>query len=541
MYRKRTVRPVPGSRQTRLVWHVRGKKGSLKELPNMPLEIVFEIFSHLGPGDLINLIRTSKDLRRLLLRRSSEFIWKAAHGNVGLPECPPGLSEPALANLVYSPHCHICFKNNIRSITWEFWIRCCHDCKERLPSYSRSIPREIIPPEYSYWSILPHITLPSGVVVIYPPHLRCFIMMWNAAGGDAEKQQQVLKQQMIFTKKNMYELQMPFIWWQNNEAERRAEELVEIRYPRFDAVACKLRELGYANELSYATCSERIRKHPLVRGSSKLTERAWAKMSGTLIAVMEEERAAVLKHERTIRIQNRYGLLTAKLAEYGVHDKTSGTCHPRPADLALMPEFQRCIDSSDATTTDDAVLALFQQLPIFSERWLSHIKSDLACMISTSVEVLGSADVCALAVAWLECSFCSQRLRFEEAITSPCIRGCIDGKRCDVCFCREQKTWYERIIEGRYDTGGSPWCIHRLYSPPLIDKAIRVIRAFGQNPSLTTAQDMDFLGGRVGCVCTRCYAVMQPTVFKTWREAIIEPACERPEWVLISAGKRTDS
>lgn len=61
-----------------------------------------------NPYDVLKLARTTKDFRSLLLNRSSSSIWKAAFSNFpGLPDCPPGMSEPAWANLVFSPRCSV--------------------------------------------------------------------------------------------------------------------------------------------------------------------------------------------------------------------------------------------------------------------------------------------------------------------------------------------------------------------------------------------------------------------------------------------------
>ncbi|KAF5330284.1 hypothetical protein D9619_006079 [Psilocybe cf. subviscida] len=88
----------------------RGNRGLLKDVVDMPLDIVYEIFGKLFPADLLTLSQTSKDLRNILGSRSSAFIWKEARGNVpGLPDCPPDLSEPQYANLCFRKHCMVGF------------------------------------------------------------------------------------------------------------------------------------------------------------------------------------------------------------------------------------------------------------------------------------------------------------------------------------------------------------------------------------------------------------------------------------------------
>ena len=111
--------------------YTRGKRGLLDDLPNQPLDIVYEvcftrfihfrafdlptlqILSRCSPLDLLRLARTTKAFRTLLMSRSSIAIWKSARELssdpqvIGMPDPPPYLSEPALANLAFDPHCHV--------------------------------------------------------------------------------------------------------------------------------------------------------------------------------------------------------------------------------------------------------------------------------------------------------------------------------------------------------------------------------------------------------------------------------------------------
>ncbi|KAI0721707.1 hypothetical protein C8T65DRAFT_800234 [Cerioporus squamosus] len=87
---------------------IRGKRGGLKDMPTLPLDVLVEIVSHMHPKDLLNMSRASRDFRSFLLNRTNAGLWRAARSNVpGLPDCPPFLSEPAYANLVFSFQCHV--------------------------------------------------------------------------------------------------------------------------------------------------------------------------------------------------------------------------------------------------------------------------------------------------------------------------------------------------------------------------------------------------------------------------------------------------
>lgn len=59
--------------------------------------------------DLLNLARTNKALRTLLLRRSSRHVWRATYKNtlLRMPPCPDDMNEIAWVNLLYSHHCHV--------------------------------------------------------------------------------------------------------------------------------------------------------------------------------------------------------------------------------------------------------------------------------------------------------------------------------------------------------------------------------------------------------------------------------------------------
>jgi hypothetical protein len=71
-----------------------------------------QIFAHLGPADLLHLCRTNKAFRRVLLSRSSAFVWREVLDAVKpdeYPPCPEDMSPPAWVGLVWGgPWCAVC-------------------------------------------------------------------------------------------------------------------------------------------------------------------------------------------------------------------------------------------------------------------------------------------------------------------------------------------------------------------------------------------------------------------------------------------------
>ena len=55
---------------------IKGKKGKLKDMTKMPIDILFEVFSQLEPVDLLHLSRATKELRAMLITSNATFLWK---------------------------------------------------------------------------------------------------------------------------------------------------------------------------------------------------------------------------------------------------------------------------------------------------------------------------------------------------------------------------------------------------------------------------------------------------------------------------------
>lgn len=68
-----------------------------------------KIFSYLEPLDLLRMSRTTKDLRQLLMSKSTAFVWERARlGMDGLPHMLDDINEVQYANLLFDTHCHVC-------------------------------------------------------------------------------------------------------------------------------------------------------------------------------------------------------------------------------------------------------------------------------------------------------------------------------------------------------------------------------------------------------------------------------------------------
>ncbi|GAA5911867.1 hypothetical protein JCM6882_005222 [Rhodosporidiobolus microsporus] len=99
-------------------------------LRTMPMDVLVEIFSHLHPGELLQLSRTAKEYRSLLTDQSAKPIWRRSRRLVKLPDFDaPGMTEQFYAQLVFVDRCGLCDKlSNGRP---DFYLRCrlCSACR----------------------------------------------------------------------------------------------------------------------------------------------------------------------------------------------------------------------------------------------------------------------------------------------------------------------------------------------------------------------------------------------------------------------------
>ncbi|KAI0768933.1 hypothetical protein BC629DRAFT_806667 [Irpex lacteus] len=108
---------------------VRGRRATLQQIVEMPMDVIYEICFHLQPKDLLNLARSSKNLRSIFMSRSMRHVWRATGRNVsGLPPCPRDLNEPSYASLLFDTSCSNCMRKNCGRVYWRCRVRLCNYC-----------------------------------------------------------------------------------------------------------------------------------------------------------------------------------------------------------------------------------------------------------------------------------------------------------------------------------------------------------------------------------------------------------------------------
>ncbi|RDX56503.1 hypothetical protein OH76DRAFT_1395620 [Lentinus brumalis] len=337
------------------------RKKSLSMLPDMPLDILYEIFAHLHPYDLLHLTRTTKPLRVLLMNRSATTVWKRARENVpGLPDCPPDLSEPAFANLAFDPHCHFCIKARVWTVMWTLRVRCCKTCLKdstavvtlgevfrALPRYNPLKTKAMLPIEYL-----------NDSLYCLTADLNKLLELLDACNHDKDAFE-ALATERTNAAKMQKESGIELEAWRLAEISRRKEEKTTLTLRRRIQILQRLSDSGYAEELKYVPDDlyERFTEKAVVNQPKEITDRIWNNIKESMLLWAEEVRTHYLMWRRSAHYINRLSMMSQGLVDIF-------EAHPFPqivpsvADLSWHIPFYRDLMEKDrdvAVTLEDLV------------------------------------------------------------------------------------------------------------------------------------------------------------------------------------------
>ncbi|KAJ7087747.1 hypothetical protein C8R44DRAFT_893003 [Mycena epipterygia] len=491
-------------------------RGQLKMLPEMPLDILFEIFSCLEPPDVLRLSRTTKDLRHLLMSRSAISIWKSAFLNdPDLPGVPEGLNEPQYANLAFSPHCHFCFISGEHNILWAFRVRVCKKCLEgRFDECHKVVKKLSGLSRDSHLLRRATAVLPIGARSVYSHEEAAEInkQLLKLKKGDASKLEEYTNER----KKLVEEIQL-----HASRAEmagplrlaRMQRMLQEARDRRKEAICRRLSDLGYADEVQYIkdTRPDILSEHSLIKSTNALTDRIWDGMKPQLIELMQGVREKMKRKQRKSLLKKRQRLLLSVLKEYN-HERPIDEINPRAVDVCVMPHIKAMIEdaSLDAYTTEDSFQAVVEDFPRLFEEWRESKTRDLLTLLPGPSN---DRDFLLRATTYFRCSECSEPIAYPRILAHACLSHLPHGHRNRedddltlLCINFDSEPWnYDGKRVGYY--------------PSAERSAISVVHGCGLDTNLTTAQDMDDVSPWLECL--RCTHKIKGRAIFRWRKAIL--------------------
>ncbi|KAH9857882.1 hypothetical protein C2E23DRAFT_718879 [Lenzites betulinus] len=535
-------------------------KGRLQSLPDLAIELQLMIYNELESRDLHHLSRTCKKFRAFFLNKDlTERLWEQARKNAGdLPERPPFMSEPAFIHLLYTPNCHECGAQNVRTIIHEYFTRLCSTCyQERLvdafmfqiavglcsngsqlalfnacstTATTQAYCLSLTAAPGSTFNYL----LTKGVEDIVE---RIKSLPESMTSGDAKAFVEGIIQEQEFRSQFANGIRT----WLDNQENMRQQQLKDAQERRFEAILARLRDAGWGPELDFLGDYGiyKMSIMPIVRQSAKLTQGSWLKVKAALDKDLNTARSERLGTELRATLRARFKLLEEALLAHYVKLPRNALmdCRPKSIDLAFTPECRALVDvpSSETVTVDDFAAIV----PAISERWEANIKEQLTMHIRPHIgEVAPDIDPLSLAIAVFWCDYDASPLRWPDILAHscanrPCVRTAYAQRKdfeCDDAYTYATKAQdlYPRTItrdsEDRREKYHVPFRLSTL-GPESDGEPVKrmhvIVSAAGLDPAKATIEDLERCDVWLRCSTCEQHFPLHNHKVMSWRAAFV--------------------
>ncbi|KAJ7283261.1 hypothetical protein C8J57DRAFT_1291965 [Mycena rebaudengoi] len=486
---------------------IRGRRGLLSSLKEFPMDVLFEIFGHLNPLDLLHLSRTTKEIRGTL-----PFVWKESRRNIqGLPDIPPELSEPQYANLAFDAHCHSCFSTPVQNIIWGARRRLCKKCMHEdfaqigYVSEQSGLDRvlfEFVP------SIVERQTgrgrrWRQTITTLYS--LEAAKKLNEECAEFRDEKGALLSSDARFLEWRAQKTEEASerrkhvalcVAWAEDRTTNRSNELDEARRLRREAIIARLTSLGWGHE-EFADIE--FKNHKLVRQPKELTDRIWKNIEAPLIEHLTGLKTARLAEARARILRERRQLAAS------VYKKWKET---HPPDAILPPK----IDA----VSNEAFRVVIEDTPIEPEEKWNRCKINELVQIMNKVVPDAGEDDLRLASTFFS-ALPSGYHSTSAAIGYP---------RILVHSMASTIIWAEHI-----DEDASP-----LQQIQFHEQAFRtmrsVIEACGLDPDVTTTTEMNEIDPRVECL--NCHHETLGRWVMPWIQTVAHHCGEKAQWKCLT-------
>ncbi|KAF5372849.1 hypothetical protein D9758_001477 [Tetrapyrgos nigripes] len=518
---------------------VRGRLGLLhKVATEMPLDVIFEIFMHLEPIDILRLSRTSKDLRKLLTSKSSEYIWRTARLNVeALPPPPSYLNEIQYANLMFDTYCHSCGHHPCDNVLWDCRVRCCRKCITHV-LYSSSEIEEQYPVsfrshEYEMRSILactPGTYINRGRWYL----LSAFTQKYNELKDfQGQKDGRTVQEWLVTVRaedRQRRDANIIYEKWFRDRRNDRYDDLQERRNQRKKDIEDRLTSLGWGPEVQCLTTRWSFSQHKLVKQAAKLTEGAWNKIAPEIIKLAEEERIRRLQDERKTILQDRHTILQTL---YDAHIASKGLTevgYPPFGDVMESAIFDPVLWDTplDVTVTEEAFSEGFKEIPGFITEWKTKKTRELLKLVQIFEPTATTNDL-GLMTTLFFCQRCNEFVWYPQVFNHKCLSAVFPG----IAPLSRDPTFnaYDHLRQ-------YPWnnSLQRLKFADLESKTMKTILQLCNLPPDATFTTLDEFNPRLECLS--CGSLVQGRLFMPWLRALhhvrVYNAVQCHEYITVS-------
>ncbi|KIM35789.1 hypothetical protein M413DRAFT_449606 [Hebeloma cylindrosporum] len=532
------------------------RKRTLSLLPTMPLDVLFEVFSHLSPRDIINLSRTSRIFRDTLMTRNATSVWKGARERLGAPECPSAMSEPQWAVLLFGHLCQSCGAKNIPKPEFGLLRRLCLSCKKsnflvesrlktRFPDVDPGV-LELIPyTNVCAWSHgytrssryfwIPDIDAVLQKIAEYERKIHHHLPGAQQALAD-------FKAQQIEVVKSIREPMHKWERWFDLFDLQRSQDKSALIDQRFEAITSKFLELGYvADDMAY------VRTRRECRQTAPLTDRIWSRIRPALEpAVLQCKRHRLERETRYLR-SARQAIVHASYEEYKKTLSPSQWNYlPRTVDICAMEPFATVVDArADIVVTAADFEEAFCQLPELLSARSDARKRHADSLVKIPRSANQSSPIAPEPGDIMEgvesSQSCSNSTQADVSDLATAVFTCLENSCQNLTYRGGYLFGWDGIAQHHCKSDLGPHPIHPHWirydsqcepGPPKIDFsekgseiAAAVVRAAGLDDRVATVADMDVKAKDIRFGCSVCPPTKENTMpwmkrgYK-WREFV---------------------
>ncbi|KAM5540119.1 hypothetical protein V8D89_006259 [Ganoderma adspersum] len=372
--------------------------GALSELLNMPLDVFFEVAAHLHPLDMLNLARTSKSFRSILLARSNRPAWIASLSTVdALPSCPENLSEPLYAALLFDKYCFLCGTVRGRWVDYAIRLRLCQGCyranirtgfaivgKKRKTDLFRMLP--LFPcetgsrNEYAVRFVSPEKR--TATEKYYATQVNATIAKYR---GLEQQDHEAAKRMMEETLKDVAATHthaaMVLDWIEKKRLSKLSTD-GQIMLDRKSKITERLQVLGYSED-DFPTSNDVWDK--LVDQAKPLTDRIWNNIGTKLVEQLAVEKERRIQEAFQTRVNIRLDVIIQWYDDYLEEHLTTAeqSLMPNHCDARMLPSLLSLAQADDArgVVPREAFVALTEQMLADTEAYKARVKRTLAELV----------------------------------------------------------------------------------------------------------------------------------------------------------------
>ncbi|KAF5324952.1 hypothetical protein D9611_004137 [Ephemerocybe angulata] len=407
--------------------------------------LVRKIFYFLAPLELLQLARTTKRLRELLMSSSSTVYWKTARQAIApeMPPCPESLSEPQYANLMFSNNCHKCFQEDGNLFMhMEAYVQLCNKCTLAEFKRWKELPVEV---DVALAELIP-ATLSEKLTAAERKHawkrnaaqtrfhVKSALSLHNEYKKvrGAKKKAEWFENQKALWQKTEEHANACRVHVQNQLREALKRE-TEIRTQRRTEIERRIAALGWQQDYDYkARCSLQEMPSaelmmPALYTEHPLTEEEWDNgLKDGMVKWMQEVRVTREYHKRSEKILQRVkDKITPTYLAY-ILAQGPKPIVPSLLEVAMMDDLAAPLEATplDEELPEGVLDVGLAKIPELAANWKANLEQSLLDLVLAFPDFSGeediSTDVLSYASIMFSCRRCEKHMAYPTVLVHAC-------------------------------------------------------------------------------------------------------------------------